>query len=233
MAPVILHIETSTKTCSIAISSGSRLLAFIESNDADYSHSEKLNGFIEKVFLEAHLKMKELSAVSVSKGPGSFTGLRIGVSSAKGIAYALSIPIISCNTLDCLANGFAQSFAIAKDDLIIPMIDARRLEVYMKVIDGNLNTIEETKAMVIDSNSFESYLTGNRKIHLIGDGAFKFQTHFENHPKIIVYESFLPSAKYMLSSSTESFENNNFEDLAYFEPFYLKDFIAIKPRKIF
>jgi tRNA threonylcarbamoyladenosine biosynthesis protein TsaB len=233
MDPIILHIETATKTCSIALSCGSKLLSFKETNDSEYSHSEKLNGFIEQVLAEAEITMKTLSAVSVSKGPGSFTGLRIGVSSAKGIAYALSIPIITCNTLDCLASGFKQKFSIGENDLIIPMIDARRLEVYMKVIDTHLNSIEDTQAKVVDATSFDSYLIGDRKIHLIGDGAFKFHSIFEKHPQINVHESFLPSAKYMLESSIVSFENKNFEDLAYFEPFYLKDFVAIKPRKIF
>ncbi len=233
MDPIILHIETATKTCSIAVSSGSKLLSFKESNDSEYSHSEKLNGFIEKVLAEAKVNMKALNAISVSKGPGSFTGLRIGVSSAKGIAYALSIPIITCNTLDCLASGFIQSFAIGAKDLIIPMIDARRLEVYMKVIDAQLNSIEDTQSKVIDPSSFDLYLKEDRKIHLIGDGAFKFHSIFQDHPQITIHKSFLPSSRFMLSSSYESFELKKYEDLAYFEPFYLKDFVAIKPRKIF
>ena len=171
--------------------------------------------------------------MAVSKGPGSFTGLRIGVSSAKGFAYALDIPLISCNTLDCLATGFLMSNTIAKDDLIIPMIDARRKEVYMKVIDPSLNSITEIEAKIIDGDSFSEYTKAGRRVHLTGDGAAKFEKEFADNANVLIYKDTYPSASFMLSSAWQSFQNNTFEDLAYFEPFYLKDFIAIKPRKIF
>jgi tRNA threonylcarbamoyladenosine biosynthesis protein TsaB len=233
MTPIILHIETATKTCSVALSSGNDLLALKESNDSEYSHSEKLNLFIESALKEANVGMKDLSAVAVSKGPGSFTGLRIGVSSAKGIAYALSLPLISCNTLDCLADGFIQRSDLGETDLIIPMIDARRQEVYMRIVDIKMNRLTEIEAKVIDKDFFSDYFQPGRKIHLIGDGAKKFQALFDGQTNIIIHDDLMPSAAYMMAAATDSFKENNFEDLAYFEPFYLKDFIAIKPRKLF
>ena len=233
MIPIILHIETATKTCSIALSSGNDLLVLKESNDSEYSHSEKLNLFIEETLKEAQLEMKDLSAIAVSKGPGSFTGLRIGVSSAKGIAYALSLPLISCNTLDCLASGFIQQSELKETDLVVPMIDARRQEVYMRIVDPNMNKLTEIEAKVIDKDSFSEYYQSGRKIHLIGDGAKKFQDLFDGRSDIVIHDDLLPSAAYMIPAATDSFNENNFEDLAYFEPFYLKDFIAIKPRKLF
>ena len=233
MTAIILHIETSTKTCSIALSSGNDLLALKESNDNEYSHSEKLNLFIEAVLKEAGVEMKDLSAIAVSKGPGSFTGLRIGVSSAKGIAYALTLPLISCNTLDCLAGGFIQQSDLRENDLIVPMIDARRQEVYMKIIDLKMNQLTDIEAKVIDQDSFSEYYQSDRKIHLIGDGASKFKTLYEANSDVIVHENILPSAAHMIAAALNAYEENKFEDLAYFEPFYLKDFIAIKPRKLF
>ena len=233
MTAIILHIETSTKTCSIALSSGNDLLALKESNDNEYSHSEKLNLFIEAVLKEAGVEMKDLSAIAVSKGPGSFTGLRIGVSSAKGIAYALTLPLISCNTLDCLAGGFIQQSDLRENDLIVPMIDARRQEVYMKIIDLKMNQLTDIEAKVIDQDSFSEYYQSDRKIHLIGDGASKFKTLYEANADVIVHENILPSAAHMIAAALNAYEENKFEDLAYFEPFYLKDFIAIKPRKLF
>lgn len=233
MEAKILHIESATKACSVALSKGDKLLALVEAIDLDYSHAEKLNLYIEEAFKQAQLKTSELSAVAVSKGPGSFTGLRIGVSAAKGFAYALDIHLISCNTLDSLTTGLLSSAKIGENDLLIPMIDARRREVYMKVIDSRLKSLSEIEAKVIDSSSFEDWMEEGRKMHLFGDGADKFSEDFEKIDSIMVHKGIMPSASTMLPQAIHAFEDKRFEDLAYFEPFYLKDFIAIKPKKFF
>lgn len=233
MTGIILNIETSTKVCSVSITRGEEVLLLKESLDESYSHSEKLNVFIREALEESKFSMAELSAISVSKGPGSFTGLRIGVSTAKGFAYALDLPLISCSTLACLAIGFAEKTTVGKNDLIIPMIDARRREVYMQIFDNEVKSISEIEAKEIDVNSFNALLKEKEKIHLIGDGAMKFSEEFMENDSIVVHDSFLASATYMARSSAIAFQDKNFEDLAYFEPYYLKDFIAIKPRKIF
>lgn len=233
MECIILHIETSTKACSIAISREKKLLSLVESVEMDYSHAENLNVFVEKALKEAQVEMKDLMAIAVSKGPGSFTGLRIGVSSAKGFAYALGIPLISCSTLDCIANGFIEDSAIVANDLVVPMIDARRKEVYMKMFDNNGLALSDIEAKIIDSSSFVEMREKDRKIHLIGDGADKFDSDFEDNEEVIIHKDIYPSASNMINSALNSFKQKSFEDLAYFEPFYLKDFIAIKPRKLF
>jgi tRNA threonylcarbamoyladenosine biosynthesis protein TsaB len=233
MKAKILHLETSTKTCSVAISDGDKLLSLQETMEENYSHAEKLNVFVEKALNDAGLSMKDLSAISVSKGPGSFTGLRIGVSSAKGFAYALDIPLISCNTLECLALGFIEREDLNEMDIIVPMIDARREEVYRMKIDEKGSVLSDVEAEIIDLDSFNKELNSGKKLHFIGDGAAKFSTLFKGLENVIIHPEFYPSAKFMLSQSTKAFEKNQFEDLAYFEPFYLKEFIAIKPRRIF
>jgi len=233
MSANILHLETSTKTCSVALSSGSELLSVVEAMDLNYSHAEKLNLFIKEAMETAKVAMKDLSAIAVSKGPGSFTGLRIGVSSAKGLAYALDIPLISCNTLECLAQGFLMKNELSDNDIVIPMIDARREEVYMVKTDNRGKVLSDVEAKVITASSFDKDIKNDNIIHLIGDGSAKFEALFKDVPTIIVHTTFFPSAQYMLPLAKRSFDNEKFVDLAYFEPFYLKDFIAIKPRKIF
>lgn len=229
----ILHIETSTKACSVAISKNENVVSVVEAIDLGYSHAEKLNLFIEEALEKAKISIKDLNAVAVSKGPGSFTGLRIGVSTAKGIAYALDLPLLSCNTLDCIAYGFLSTHDISDKDLIIPMIDARRREVYMKIVDRDLNSISEIEAKVIDGQSFDAYSNAGRTIHLVGDGADKFIPDFEADTMVKVHTDIYPSASFMQPFAYQKYQDKNFEDLAYFEPYYLKDFIAIKPRKLF
>jgi len=229
----ILHIETATKACSVAISKNDELVALVEATDINYSHAEKLNLFIEEALLEAKLSIQDLSAVAVSKGPGSFTGLRIGVSTAKGIAYALDLPLLSCNTLDCIAYGFLSANSISDEDLIVPMIDARRKEVYMKIVDSKLANISQIEAKVINDQSFSELIEAGRTIHLVGEGAEKFEMEFESKPFVKVHPKLFPSASFMLPFAYRAFQDKNVEDLAYFEPYYLKDFVAIKPRKLF
>jgi tRNA threonylcarbamoyladenosine biosynthesis protein TsaB len=228
----ILNIETSTKACSVALSENGNSIAVKEAIDLNYSHAEKLNLFIEEVMSSSNIEFSQLRAVSVSKGPGSFTGLRIGVSTAKGLSFALGIPLIGIDTLESMAVGFFNQNKCKADELLTPMIDARRKEVYMRIFDGALKPKSETEARVIDSDSFELW-NAHSKIHLFGDGADKFADDFKSDNKIVVHKDFYPSAKFMSGISFEKYKAKAFEDVAYFEPYYLKDFIAIKPRKLF
>jgi len=228
----ILCIETSTKACSVALAKNGALLTFKESVDQNYSHAEQLNLFIEEVMKQAKLEFNQLDAISVSKGPGSFTGLRIGVSTAKGLAYALNIPLLSVETLESMAVGFLQQLSDKSGDLLVPMIDARRREVYLAVFDSELNAKIKTAAEVIDNDSFSKW-TDYQNIHLFGDGADKFEADFKENEQVLVHKNFYPSAKFMTGLSNQNFKNKDFEDVAYFEPYYLKEFIAIKPRDLF
>jgi tRNA threonylcarbamoyladenosine biosynthesis protein TsaB len=217
----LLHLETSTKNCSVAISRNSELLCLCEEFDQNYGHSEKLHQFVNWALEGAEISIKDLDAVCVSKGPGSYTGLRIGVSAAKGFCFGLDIPIISLNSLEILAQT-----QIDKDfDLIIPMIDARRMEVYSAVFDGNGNQISEIEAKILDENSFREF--AEKKIAFIGDGVGKSKTIL-NLPKAEFIENTHPSAKNMINLAEGKFKKKEFEDVAYFEPFYLKEFIAGK-----
>ena len=164
---LILNIETATKNCSVALSKDGKTLAIREIAEQNFSHAEKLHVFIEELLLETNVALKEVKAIAVSQGPGSYTGLRIGVSAAKGLCYALSIPLIAVDTLEILARKIQISSGI-----ILPMIDARRLEVYCAFFDSNYAKIRETKAEIIDENSFQEE---TEIIHLIGDGAIKFK----------------------------------------------------------
>ena len=222
MDKLILHIESATKACSVAISRGEECIAFKEEVDINYSHAEKLNLFVEEVLAEAGLELKDLDAVAVSKGPGSFTGLRIGVAVAKGYAYALSIPMIATSTLKGLYYQLAANNELDAQELVIPMIDARRREVYTQTFSNSGEATNEIHAEVIEKNSFDSLEA--KTIHLIGDGAAKFESDFEADARIRIHANTYPSARYMIPEAVEAFNSNRFEDIAYFEPFYLKDF---------
>jgi tRNA threonylcarbamoyladenosine biosynthesis protein TsaB len=223
----ILHIETATQVCSVALSKDSELIALQEDKTLQYSHSGQLTTFIEQVVKNANLELKHLNAVAVSMGPGSYTGLRIGVSTAKGICYALDIPLIAVNTPSVIAR-FAKTVSEYNTDYIIPMIDARRMEVYCAVFDNALNQISETTAEVIDENSFAPFLQKG-KVLFCGDGSVKCASIL-NHPNAIFQSELHTSAAGMPVIVYEKYCNENFEDIAYFEPFYLKDFIAGKPK---
>lgn len=215
----ILHIETSTKNCSVSISRNGQMLALCEEYDQNYGHSEKLHQFVNWALEGAGISLKELDAVCVSKGPGSYTGLRIGVSAAKGFCYGLDIPLISLNSLEILA----QSQVEKGFDLIIPMIDARRMEVYTANFDGNGNMISEIEAKILDETSFQEF--GDKKIIFVGDAVEKSKSVL-NLPNAQFIEGTHPSAKQMIGLAEEKFIRKEFEDVAYFEPFYLKEFIA-------
>ena len=216
---LILCIETSTTNCSISIGRDGQLLALKEINSKNFSHSEQLHTFIKELLNSEDISIKELSAVSISKGPGSYTGLRIGVSAAKGLAYALNIPLISVSTLLCLAK----QVKITKG-LIIPMLDARRMEVYSEIFDASYESKREIKAEILEETSFHNELEAG-EVHFIGTGVEKFQ-EICHHPNALFHKEKLPSAKEQYPIAKRKFDDNIFEDVAYFEPYYLKDFVS-------
>lgn len=213
----ILNIETATKNCSVSIANDGKTLVFKEMAEQGYSHAEKLHVFIEDVLREAGLKFKDLTAIAVSQGPGSYTGLRIGVSAAKGLAFALNIPLIAVDTLTVLA---AQ--AKVSDGLIVPMIDARRMEVYSAIFDSNLRKIREVQAEIITEISFSEI---DSKIYFAGDCLEKCKTVLAKDNFVFLEQIVYPSAREMSALSYSSYEKSDTVDVAYFEPYYLKDFM--------
>ncbi len=218
----ILNLETSTKNCSVSIAKDNELLCLVEEADEGYAHGEKLHQFIDWCAEGAGISLNKIDAICVSKGPGSYTGLRIGVSSAKGLAYGLDAKLVAINSLQILA----QSQINKGYDLIIPLIDARRMEVYTATFDGVGNELKVTEAKVIDENSFEEYK--GKKIVFVGDGADKCKEALAYLEADFVQT--YPSAKYMVEVANAKFNATDFEDVAYFEPFYLKDFVALKKK---
>ena len=222
---IILGIETSTKICSVAVSDGKKLLA-IEEEGGAYSHSEKLTGFIQKVLDKANVQLKDLDVIAVSKGPGSYTGLRIGVSVAKGLCYALEKPLIAVDTLQAMARN-----PLLSGDLLCPMIDARRMEVYTALYDDENKSVTPISAKIIDENSFSEELTNNQ-ITFFGDGAEKCMEVLGKSANAKFCDKGLPSAEFINQIALEKFNQQDFEDVAYFEPYYLKDFVGTTPKKL-
>ena len=220
----ILNIETSTKNCSASIAQDGQIVALKELNSGSFSHAEKLHVFIEELLKEAGLKIVDLAAVAVGKGPGSYTGLRIGVSAAKGLCYALNIPLIAVSTLKILATK-----TIISEGVIAAMLDARRMEVFSAVYNQNYEQIRTIEAQIIDENSFSTYLSEG-KVTFIGDGAEKCKGVI-NHNNAIFIDDAFPSAQEMASLSFEKYKKSDTEDVAYFEPFYLKDFMDTSKKK--
>lgn len=214
---VILCLETATTNCSVAISDNGTIKSIRELNNRNYSHAEKLHVFIEEVLEESEISKENLDAVAISKGPGSYTGLRIGVSAAKGLAFALDIPLISIPTLQVLA---AQ--AKNQEGFIVPLIDARRMEVYSAVYDSDLKQIRETRAEIVNEHSFQEFLDQKKTIFL-GDGAQKFK-EICSHPNALFLTDKFPSSREMASLATLKFKKSDIEDIAYFEPYYFKEF---------
>lgn len=213
----ILNIETATKNCSVSLARNGETILYKEIAEQGYSHAEKLHVFIEEILKESQIDIKLLKAVAVSKGPGSYTGLRIGVSTAKGLCYALGIPLIAVDTLAVLAQAVTQN-----NGLIVPMIDARRMEVYSAVFDQNYNKIKEVQAEILTENSY-SEVTDT--IYIVGDCQEKCKTVLTRSNFVFLSEIIFPSAQEMSALSYAKFLQNDFEDVAYFEPFYLKDFM--------
>jgi tRNA threonylcarbamoyladenosine biosynthesis protein TsaB len=222
----ILNIETSTKNCSVSISKNGETIALKELNNGNYSHAEVLHSFINDVINEANISFNQINAIAVSKGPGSYTGLRIGVSAAKGLCFSLEIPLISTDTLKSLASSLK-----ADSGLIVPMVDARRMEVYSAVFDINNKQVREIKAEVINETSFANILE-NHKVYFLGDGSEKCKEIIVNENAVFIENKF-PSAREMSMLSYNKYKKNDIEDVAYFEPFYLKDFIVVPSKKKF
>jgi len=221
MSKLILNIETATKNCAVSLSKNGQFTDQISYAGEGYSHAEKLHVFIDEILKRNNYLPTDLAAIAVSKGPGSYTGLRIGVSAAKALAYALDIPLISVSTLESLA------YQIQVDDgFIIPILDARRMEVYSAVFDAKYQLVRETKADLLDEKPFNAYLSEN-KVIFIGDAVPKTKEVIQ-HPNAVFSDIKYPSAKEMTVLSYRKFQDNDFEDVAYFEPFYLKDFIGTK-----
>ncbi|MGV4438968.1 tRNA (adenosine(37)-N6)-threonylcarbamoyltransferase complex dimerization subunit type 1 TsaB [Ornithobacterium rhinotracheale] len=218
---LILNIETSTRNCSVSVARDGELVALCEESKENYEHAEKLHRFMQWALEAEDLSFEDLDAVCVSKGPGSYTGLRIGVSAAKGLCFSLNIPLLSLNSLEILARSVENENA----DYIIPMIDARRKEVYTATFTPQMQIIEKTNAKILDETSFQSF--NDKKIIVLGDGASKASEILKLENATYLTES-LPSAKDMCAESFKLYQNQQFEDVAYFEPFYLKDFVAGK-----
>jgi tRNA threonylcarbamoyladenosine biosynthesis protein TsaB len=229
---MIICLETSTNLCSVALCDSAGVISLRESNDSK-SHASMLTVFIGEILKETGLKTRDLDAVAVSKGPGSYTGLRIGVSVAKGIAYASSIPLIGIDTTFSMFRGITrgdkEKMGIGKRSLFCPMLDARRMEVYYAIYDNEGITVKEISADIISEDSFRD-IDENRMIVFFGDGAVKCREVIKR-PNVYFDEDFRISASHMHMPAIQAFKNNKFESVAYFEPFYLKDFITSKPRK--
>jgi tRNA threonylcarbamoyladenosine biosynthesis protein TsaB len=221
---IILNIETATKNCSVSLAKDGNILTIKELNNGNYSHAEVLHPFIVALLKEAKISSQQINAVAVSKGPGSYTGLRIGVSTAKGLCFSLDRPLISIDTLHSLSH----SISIEKG-VIVPMLDARRMEVYAAVFNKDHDQIRDIKAEIINEDSFTKELANNQ-VYFLGDGAEKCR-ELITHKNAVFVENKFPSAKEMAQLSYDKYKNNDFEDVAYFEPFYLKDFVAIPEKK--
>jgi tRNA threonylcarbamoyladenosine biosynthesis protein TsaB len=230
MGTRILSMETAVSVCSVCVSEGEKVLAIREDFGVN-NHAAKLGVLIDEVMHESGTDYGSLAAVAVSGGPGSYTGLRIGVSSAKGICYAADIPLISIDTLHAMAvimKGLVSAVPGQKV-LFQPMIDARRMEVFTAMYDKDMNRITDITADIIDETYFHS-LHINTQLFVGGNGAEKLKSMFAGHKQIFFIEHNVHTARGIASIAHEKFRNNDFADVAYYEPFYLKDFIPGKPK---
>ncbi len=226
---LILNFDTSTKICSVTLSEDNRILGFRE-NTEGRNHASLLTVFIDEVLKETGKSASELDAISVSKGPGSYTGLRIGISTAKGMAYALNIPVIALPTLKIMASGYRSEKVINDvNTLLCPVIDARRMEVFTEFYTKDLEIFRKVSADIIETESYKEIRDGHKMI-FFGDGAQKFENVLTGS-NVVIDKEYEISSRHMPILSLKEFEQRNFEDVAYFEPFYLKDFIATTPKK--
>src|SRR5690606_25591849 len=207
MAITILNIETATTNCSVSLSQDGEILLLKEDYNTSYSHAETLHVYIENLLAEAKLKFSDLDAIAVSKGPGSYTGLRIGVSAAKGLCFALDKPLIAISTLEILASQVKHI-----DGVIVPMLDARRMEMYAAVFDSNYNQLRDIKAEILNETAFETYLNKG-KVYFIGNAVEKSKTVI-THPNAVFIENKLPSANEMASLSFNKYKKSDTEDVA-------------------
>jgi tRNA threonylcarbamoyladenosine biosynthesis protein TsaB len=229
---MIICLETSTPVCSVALCDDNGVVALKE-DTGNKSHASRLTVFIEELLSHEGIRAKDLEAVAVSKGPGSYTGLRIGVSTAKGIAYAASIPLIGIETTLSMFHGINENikkkYALDNTSLFVPMLDARRMEVYYSILTSEGKTVKEIAAEIIDERSFADIPKSARML-IFGDGASKCRQVLKRE-NIELADEFRISASYMYKPAFKSLRERRFEDVAYFEPFYLKDFITSRPKK--
>ena len=224
---MLLCIETSGKNCSVALFEGLQLVSIREVHTEQFSHSENLHVFIEQVLKESNLQPKAIKAIAISAGPGSYTGLRIGVATAKGLCYGWDIPLIALPTLRILAEQVTYEFTDI--EYIIPMIDARRMEIFTSVYSHDFSPILGERAEILTESTFDTYLNKGKTIFL-GDGITKFQAICK-HKNAYFWENKFPSAKQMGRLALEKYQAQAFEDIAYFEPFYLKEVYLVKSNK--
>lgn len=229
---LILQIETATPSCSVALAENGTTIACREINERNI-HAEVITCFIDELIKQTAIAYQELDAIAVSSGPGSYTGLRIGVSTAKGLCYALDKPLIAIETLEAMAKGIIDGAwpGVEKGMLVCPMIDARRMEVYTAIFDTEGRKIKPTAAEIIDSGSFGELLS-KYTVLFFGDGASKCEEALGSNPNARFKGDFINSAAHLSGKAFEKFRAQQFEDVAYFEPFYLKDFIAGKKKAL-
>lgn len=234
---LILCIETGTDICSVGIAKDGKLISLRE-NDRERNHARNIAVYADDIFRQLEIKPSELSAVAVGRGPGSYTGLRIGVSFAKGLCYALGIPLIAIDSTESLAHVAAEDFEAGIVDIedeewrravLCPMIDARRMEVYYEILDAEFNTLAAVSAEVVTEESFSEFITADRPFVIFGNGAHKCKEVLTDPS--VKYIDVAPSARGLCEAAQRKFDKGEFENAAYFEPFYLKDFVATKSTK--
>ena len=218
----LLHLETATKVCSVALSCNGELIALREESTQEYSHSEKLTIFIQEVIKEVGITLQNLHGVSVASGPGSYTGLRIGVSTAKGLCYALDIPLISVDALVSMAKIAQKKYP---EQTLCPLIDARRMEVYSGIYSSDLTLLKPISADIMDENSYAEF----EPFIYFGDGAEKLNLIWENR-KCLFDVSIQATATGQIEIAYEKYLSKELENVAYFEPFYLKDFVSTQKK---
>jgi tRNA threonylcarbamoyladenosine biosynthesis protein TsaB len=223
----ILHIESTSTVCSVALSQNDQLLAIKELNNG-YTHAENLHLFIQDVLLDAGIEVKQLSAISISTGPGSYTGLRIGYATAKGLAYALNIPLITVSTLQALTSLAVQQ--TSADALYCPMLDARRMEVYCAMYNHTLEEVVPVNALILSEESIISFKK-EKPIYFFGDGMPKAKELLNTLPSVFYIENMVATAKALIPLAYQKFIQQNFDDIAYAEPMYLKEFYFATPKK--
>lgn len=223
----ILHIETATEECSVALSANGKLLRELNAEEK-LSHASSLQPLIDRLFKEENIGIESLSAVAVSMGPGSYTGLRIGLSTAKGLAYAINIPLIGVSTLRSAATSAKRSMDLVGNDIIMPVIDARRMEVYAMLFDNKMNILQEASAIIMDDESLNEIEAG--RIIFVGNGAEKLKQLYKYREDCSFITNQVHLASNGIDEAWQKYNAQNFEDTAYCEPFYLKEFVPGKPK---
>lgn len=227
--PTILHIETSTEVCSVAVSEDSQVI-FHQEDHSGPNHAERLGTMVDEALSFTDSHAIPFDAVAVSCGPGSYTGLRIGVSMAKGVCYGQNLKLIAVPTLELLCVPVLLREIPEDDALLCPMLDARRMEVYAGIYTRALKPVREVGADIVDANTYKEYLD-KHPVYFFGNGAKKCMEAI-NHPNAHLIEGIEPLAKWMQPLAEKRFLNEQFEDVAYFVPYYLKDFVAKMPKKL-